>query len=71
MTHAVHKVIEVVGTSPESSDDAIRTAIEEASKTLRLLEWFEVVESRGRVKDGRVAEYQVTLKVGFHLDHKG
>ena len=64
----VHKKIEIVGTSAVSFSDAVKTAIAEASKSIRRLEWFEVVEQRGRIKDGEVAEFQVTLKIGFHLE---
>jgi dodecin len=65
--HHVYKIVELVGSSPNSSDEAIRTAIERASETLTHLDWFEVVETRGHVVDGRVAHYQVTLRVGFRL----
>lgn len=64
----VYKLVEVTGSSSESIDDAIRTAIARASATLRLVEWFQVVETRGHVQDGAVAHFQVTLKVGFRLD---
>jgi flavin-binding protein dodecin len=61
------KMIEIVGTSSESHDDAIRSAVVEASKTLKGLSWFEVVQMRGGIKEGKVEEYQVILKVGFRL----
>jgi hypothetical protein len=64
----VYRVIEVVGSSTASSDEAIRTAIERASATVHNIGWFEVVETRGHVEDGRVKHFQVTLKVGFTLD---
>ncbi|MDE2393955.1 MAG: dodecin domain-containing protein [Burkholderiales bacterium] len=67
MSHT-YKVVEIVGTSPLGSDDAIRGAIEKASKSVRHIDWFEVVETRGHVADGKVAHFQVTLKVGFRLD---
>lgn len=67
MSANVYRVTEVVGTSTESTDDAIRTAIARAAETLTGLNWFEVVESRGHIEDGRVAHYQVTLKIGFRL----
>jgi len=69
MSAAVHKLIELVGTSKDSVGDAVQTAIKEASKTLRGLEWFEVTQVRGSIKDGHVHEFQVVMKVGFRLDH--
>ena len=68
MPEHVYKVIEVVGSSTLGSDDAIRKAVETAAKTLRNIDWYEVVESRGHVLDGKVGHYQVTLKVGFRLE---
>ncbi len=65
---AVYKKIELVGTSDESLEDAIRTAIKKASETLRHLDWFEVKEIRGRIGDGDVQSFQVVLQVGFKLD---
>jgi flavin-binding protein dodecin len=62
-----YKIIEVVGTSTKSYDDAIGNAVASASKSLKALSWFEVVEMRGGIKDGKVEEYQVILKVGFKL----
>jgi flavin-binding protein dodecin len=62
-----YKIIELVGTSTESYDDAIKSAIREASKSLKGLSWFEVDQKRGGIKDGEVSEYQVILKVGFRL----
>ena len=64
----VYKIIELVGSSTKSTDDAIQTAIERASQTLTHLDWFEVVETRGHIDDGKVAHYQVVLKVGFRLE---
>ena len=61
------KIIEIVGISSQSHDDAIRSAVSEASKTLKELSWFEVVQMRGGIKEGKVEEYQVILKVGFRL----
>jgi flavin-binding protein dodecin len=63
----VYKIIEVVGTSAKSYDDAIQNAIAEASKTLKGLAWFEVKEWRGGIKDDKISEYQAVLKVGFRL----
>ena len=68
MTNHVYKQIELTGSSSQSSDDAIRVALEKASKTLRNLPWFEVIGTRGQVEDGKVAHWQVTLKVGLRID---
>jgi len=64
----VYRVIEITGSSATSISDAIQTAISRASKTLRNLRWFEVVQTRGHVEAGKIQHYQVTLKVGFTLD---
>ena len=56
------------GSSTSSTDDAVRNAIETAAKTLRHIDWFQVIETRGHVADGKVAHFQVTLKVGFRLE---
>jgi Uncharacterized conserved protein len=64
----IYRVVELVGTSNASIEDAVQAAIGRAEKTLRNVRWFEVVETRGHVQDGRVAHYQVRLKVGFTLD---
>ncbi len=71
MSGQIFRKTEIVGTSDVSVSDAIDTAIGRATKTLRNVEWFEVGEIRGQVKDGKVAQYQVTLKVGFLLDGAG
>ena len=68
MANHVYKLVEVVGTSPTGSDDAIRNAIATAARTIRHIDWFEVLETRGHVADGKVAHYQVTLKIGFRLE---
>ncbi|HEX22276.1 MAG TPA: dodecin flavoprotein [Chromatiales bacterium] len=68
MSKHVYKMIELVGSSPNSTDDAIRNAIARANKTLRNLDWFEVLETRGQLVDGKVAHFQVTLKVGIRLE---
>ena len=65
---SVYKKIEVVGTSPTSFAEATRTAVEEAAKTMRHMSWFEVVEQRGAIRDGKVSEFQVTLRIGFRLE---
>ena len=67
MSDHVYKVIEVVGSSAESSDDAVRQAVRRASATLRGIGWFQVTETRGHVEDGEIKHFQVTLKVGFTL----
>ena len=69
--HHVYKVVELVGSSPTSIEDAIQSAIERASGTLRNLRWFEVVQTRGHLEGGKVHHYQVTLKVGFTLEDDG
>ena len=68
MSNHVYKLVEIVGSSTTSTDDAIRRAVETAAKTLRNLDWFEVAETRGHIADGRVAHFQVKLKVGFRLE---
>ena len=69
MTDHVYKSIEITGSSPAGVSEAIERAIAKASETLRNLDWFEVVGVRGQISDdGRVAHYQVTLKIGFRLE---
>lgn len=68
MSENVYSVSEIVGTSTESIDDAIRGAIGRASKTLHNLDWFQVSDVRGRIEDQGRCRFQVTLKVGFRLD---
>ena len=68
MAEHVYKIVELVGSSTTGSDAAIQNAIETAAKTRRKIDWFEVIETRGHVADGKVAHYQVTLKVGFRLE---
>ena len=68
MPSHTYKHIEVTGSSTEGSDEAIRSAIAEASKTLDHLHWYEVIESRGFIEDGKVQHWQVTLKIGFRLN---
>lgn len=65
---SVYKMLEIVGTSKESYEQAIREAIEKAAKTVRHMSWFEVTEQRGTITDGKVAEFQVKLNVGFRID---
>ena len=68
MSDHVYSVSEVVGSSPDGIDPAIRNAIERASKTVQNLGWFEVTEIRGHIENGAVGHYQVTLKLGFRLN---
>ncbi len=64
---STYKKIEIVGTSEKSYDDAIQNAIQAASKTLEGLSWFEVVEQRGAIRNNKVAEFQVTVRIGFKV----
>ena len=66
--HRVYRLTEIVGSSSEGVDDAIRSGIERASRTLHNLDWFEVREIRGHIADGKVAHYQVAMKVGFRIE---
>lgn len=68
MSDNVYKVIEIVGSSPTSIEDAIEGAVARASATLHDIRWFEVIETRGHVEGGKIAHFQVTLKIGFTLD---
>jgi flavin-binding protein dodecin len=68
MEDHIYRVIQIVGSSEKSIDDAIQRAVSRASKTLRDLRWFEVVETRGHIESGKVHHFQVTLKVGFTLE---
>ena len=68
MSHNVYSVSEIVGTSEVSISDAIQVAIAKANESLRNLEWFEVGQIRGCIKEGKVGHYQVTLKLGFKYD---
>ena len=68
MSNHVYKIIEIAGSSETSIDDAIRNAVTRASKTVRNMRWFEVVETRGHIEGNNVAHFQVTLKIGFTLD---
>jgi hypothetical protein len=64
----VYKKVEIVGSSPNSIEEAIQNALDECGKSLRHMDWFEVVETRGHIVDGKVGHYQVNLKIGFRLD---
>lgn len=68
MVDHVYKALELTGSSSKSSDDAVRTAIERAALTVRNIQWFEVIETRGHVANGKVAHWQVTVKIGFTLE---
>jgi flavin-binding protein dodecin len=68
MSDHTYRIIEIVGSSPDSIDAAIRNAISRASETMRGLDWFEVHSVRGHLQDGAIGHYQVTLKVGFRLE---
>ena len=68
MSDHVHRITEVVGSSPESVDQAIRAGIARVSRTVRDVEWFEATDIRGKVEDGQIVAFQVTLKVGFRLE---
>jgi flavin-binding protein dodecin len=68
MSDHVYKTVEVTGSSPDVISDAVRTAVAKASQTLRNLEWFEVETIRGMIVDGKVAYFQVTIKLGFRLE---
>ncbi|WP_448207564.1 dodecin [Azospirillum sp. sgz302134] len=68
MDNTVYKKVEIVGTADTSIDDAIRNGVERAAKTLKNVDWFEVGEIRGNVQGGRVAQFQVVMKVGFRLE---
>lgn len=68
MSHHVYKKVEIVGSSPDSIEDAVKAALERAGRTIRNMRWFEVVETRGQIVDGKVAHWQVTLKIGFTIE---
>ena len=68
MAEHVYKKIEIVGSSPNGMEEAVRNALSRASKTVRNMRWFEVTETRGYIDDGKIAHWQVTLKIGFTLE---
>jgi flavin-binding protein dodecin len=68
MADHVYKLVELVGSSSVGTDEAIRNAVETAARTLRHIDWFQVIDTRGHVVDGKVVHYQVTLKLGFRLE---
>jgi flavin-binding protein dodecin len=66
--HRTYKKIEIVGTSPSSIENAIKNAISECSVTLKNMDWFEVIDTRGHIVDDKVGHFQVTLKIGFRVE---
>ena len=68
MADHIYRIAEIVGTSPTGVDDAIRNAVGRAGQTLRNMDWFEMTEIRGHLSDGQVADWQVTVKIGFRLE---
>ena len=68
MSEHVYKILELAGSSPTSIEDAVQNAISKAAKTVRRMQWFQVMETRGHIADGNVSHWQVTVKVGFTLD---
>ena len=71
MSAHIYKKVELVGSSTTGTDDAIRNALARAKQSIRNMDWFEVIETRGHIVDGEVAHWQVTLKVGFRLEDAG
>ena len=69
MSDHIYKKIELTGSSTTGTDDAVRNAIAKASKTIKNMSWFEVIETRGHIENGQIAHWQVTIKVGFTLDN--
>lgn len=68
MSNHVYKMLELTGSSTSGIEDAVNTAIAKAHETVRNMQWFEVVETRGHIQDGKVAHWQVTIKIGFTLE---
>ena len=68
MANKVYKQIDLTGTSSTSVEEAVQAAVSEAAKTVRNMSWFEVTETRGAIKDGKVGEWQVTVKIGFKIE---
>ena len=71
MSDHIYKIVELTGSSAKSIEDAVEKAIARASQTIRNMRWFEVLSTRGHLEDGRVAHWQVTIKVGFTVDGDG
>lgn len=68
MTNRTYRVTEIVGTSPDGVDAAVRNGLQRAAQTLRHLDWFEITQIRGQMEEGEVAHFQVGMKVGFRLE---
>jgi flavin-binding protein dodecin len=68
MADHIYKKIELVGSSPKGVEEAVKNALSRAKKTIRNMRWFEIAETRGYLEDGKIAHWQVTLKVGFTLE---
>ncbi len=68
MSDHVYKIVELTGSSPNGVEEAVNNAIARAGETLRHLRWFQVVDTRGHIEEGRVSHWQVTIKVGFTLE---
>ncbi len=68
MSGSTYKIIELTGTSATSVEDAVKTAIDTAAQSVRNMSWFEVVQTRGAIADGKVSEWQVVLKIGFKIE---
>jgi flavin-binding protein dodecin len=68
MADHIYKKIELVGSSPKGIEDAVKNALNRAKKTIRNMRWFEITETRGYLEEGKIAHWQVTLKVGFTLE---
>ena len=68
MSEHVYKNLEIVGSSPDGVEDAVRNAVSRSSKTIRNMRWFEVTETRGYIDESKIAHWQVTLKIGFRLE---
>lgn len=68
MSAHTYKLVELVGSSPDGTDAAIRNALEKAAQTIKHMDWFQVVETRGHIADGKVGHFQVVIKVGFRIE---
>jgi flavin-binding protein dodecin len=68
MSSHTYRMVEIVGTSPQGIDDAIRNGVERANRTVRNLDWFQVTEIRGNLQEGQIADWQISMKVGFRLE---
>jgi flavin-binding protein dodecin len=69
MSHHTYKKLEIVGTSPNSIEEAIQNAIKETANNVNNLDWFEVTETRGHIINSKIAHYQVTIKIGFRIEN--